>query len=312
MHTDLFYALLDRRNPRKHPLLSALLFEFCPQAVFYWRSGLDPLPPTDPVWKALQDNANGGEMFEHLTRYELDGFHDSAEQFVTDIQDFRSANLVRAPETSILFPKARPTAEERRKFSQAVEKHFAGWDNLYTYIRAWAFLIGDWRLRCGVSNDQPYMLRKNSLVLHLPGFGQPVYWQVWAWWVKVQNTTTVHIGLLTPDRQRDPFRSVLVRMSSLEGDTPWPGGLPLLHSLNYHTGEVESPEYPLPDGQVKLLLGKLASIAETGPYPPVNMLRHPQACRNCGFYQFCYNADQPTDLALRGLEDVPTWQSDAH
>ena len=35
MYTDLFIALLERRNPRKHPLLSALLYEFCPQASFF-------------------------------------------------------------------------------------------------------------------------------------------------------------------------------------------------------------------------------------------------------------------------------------
>jgi hypothetical protein len=87
--------------------------------------------------------------------------------------------------------------------------------------------------------------------------------------------------------------------------------LPILHGLNYHTGAVQAPKHPFPEEQVKLLLGKLASVAESGPYPPLNLLRHPEACRHCGFYAFCCNNDQPTELALRGLEDVPTWQGDA-
>ncbi len=312
MYTDLFNALLERRNPRKHPLLSALLYEFCPQAAFFWRSGLDPQPTLDPVWMAMQDKAIGGTLMEHLARYELGDFHDQAEAYVTDIQDFRSENQVRAPESSALFQKPAPTAEERRKFTHAAEKHFGGWDNLYTYIRAWAFLIGDWRVRSGVSNDHPYLLRKTSILLQVPDLGAPLYWQTWAWWVKVQNATTVHIGLLTPDGARDPFRPTLAQKSSLEGDSPWPNEmLPVLHSLNYQTGAVQPPEFLLSDKQVKLLLGKLASVAETGPYPPLNLLSQPETCRHCGFYAFCFNNDQPTELALRGLEDVPTWQGDA-
>jgi hypothetical protein len=312
MYTDLFHALLERRNVRKHPLLSALLYEFCPQAAFFWRSGLDPQPVFDPAWQALQDYAHGGTLYENLVVCKLEDFSPAAEQYVIDIQDFRSANAVRSPETTALFMEAKPTAEERRKFTQAVEKHFGGWGNLYKYIRAWAFLIGDWRLRSGISNEQPYLLRKNSILLHVPELGTPVYWPVWAWWVKAQNTTSVHIGLLTPDGERDPLRPVLVRTSNLEGDSPWPGGLPILHTLNYRTGAVAAPEYLFSDEQAKLLLAKLASIAETGPYPPLNMLRHPEACQYCGFYPFCYNNDRPTELALRGLEDVPTWQADAH
>ena len=309
MYTDLFNALLERRNARSHPLLSALLYEFCPQAAFFWRSGLDPLPVRDPVWMALQDNANGDDLVDHLKRYGLEDFQASAEQYVTDTQDFRSENQSRAPETTALFPKPKPSADERRKFTQAVEKHFGSWDNLYAYIRAWAFLIGDWRVRSGVSNELPYQLRKTSLLFYVPELGTPVYWQAWAWWVKVKNATTVHIGLLTPDGVRDPLRPALVRQSNLEGDSPWPNEMPpVLHSLNYQTGEVQNPEYPFPDDQVKVLLGKFASLAEAGPYLPLNLLRHPEACRNCGFYAFCHNNDLPTELALRGLEDVPTWQ----
>lgn len=312
MYTDLFHALLERRNPRKHPLLSALLYEFCPQAVFFWHAGLDPQPVPDPVWQALQDYASGSTLNEQLAFYELEAFSAAAEQYVSDIQEFRSTNTVYAPETSVLFTHPAPTAEEKRKFTQAAEKHFGGWDNLYAYIRAWAFLIGDWRLRSGIPNTQTYLLRKNSVLIDIPNLGEPVYWQVWAWWVKAQNATTIHIGLLTPNHERDPFRPLLVRNSNLEGDSPWPGDLPQLHSLNYQTGEVAQPNEWLSEKQIKSLLAKLAVVAEAGIYSPTNLLRHPATCRHCGFSQFCYNAEQPTELALRGLEDVPTWQSDAH
>ncbi len=311
MYTDLFTALLERRNPRKHPLLSALLYEFCPQASFFWRSGLDPHEIHDPVWKALQDYSDSGNLADQLRMYELEDFSESAKQYINDIQDFRSSNPVRAPEISTLFPNGKPTAEEKRKFNQAVEKHFGDWPNLYAYIRTWAFLIGDWRLRSGISNEKTYLFRKTHLALVVPGLGEPVYWQVWAWWVKIENQTSVDIGLLTPDRLRDPFRPWLVRTASLDGDRGWPA-MPTIHHLNDQTGEVNDPENYLPDTQLKNMLSKLAVIAETGPYPPLNLLRRPSACQACGFYKFCFNEERPTDLALRGLEDVPLWQNNAH
>jgi hypothetical protein len=310
MYADLFLALLERRNPRKHPLLSALLYEFCPQAAFFWRSGLDPHEVHDPVWKALQDYAFGGTLVDQLGMYELDDFSETAQQYVTDIQDFRASHLVRSPETSALFPSGRPTAEEKRNFTQAIEKHFGDWDNLYAYIRTWAFLIGDWRLRSGITNDKNYSLRKTQLVFVLPELGEGVYWQIWAWWVKIEHNTSVHLGLLTPDGLRDPFRPWLTRTSGLDGSSAWPS-TPILHRLNYQTGEVSDPENLLTERQFRSLLLKLATVAESGPYPPLNMLRHLATCQFCGFRKFCYNEERPTDLALRGLEDVPTWQNDA-
>jgi hypothetical protein len=32
MYTDLFIALLNRKNAREHPILSAILYAFCPAA----------------------------------------------------------------------------------------------------------------------------------------------------------------------------------------------------------------------------------------------------------------------------------------
>jgi hypothetical protein len=103
MYTDLFLALLERRNRRKHPLLSALLYEFCPQAVCFWHARLDPQPVPDPAWQALQDYANGGTLSDQLALYELEDFNSSAESYITDIQDYRGEHMVHAPEAKLHF-----------------------------------------------------------------------------------------------------------------------------------------------------------------------------------------------------------------
>ncbi len=48
MYTDLFAALLNRENRRGHPILSALLYSFCPAAARWWIEGADPQPPLRP------------------------------------------------------------------------------------------------------------------------------------------------------------------------------------------------------------------------------------------------------------------------
>jgi hypothetical protein len=43
MYTDLFTALVDRENPRGHPLLAALLYAFCPATARWWLAGAVPV-----------------------------------------------------------------------------------------------------------------------------------------------------------------------------------------------------------------------------------------------------------------------------
>ena len=69
MYTDLFLALLNRGNARGHPILSALLYAFCPAAARWWLAGAEPTIPVDPVWPSLQDLASGGTLLDHLKRY---------------------------------------------------------------------------------------------------------------------------------------------------------------------------------------------------------------------------------------------------
>ena len=70
---------------------------------------------------ALQDYASGSTLNEQLAMYELGDFSTAAEQYITDIEEFRSENIAHAPENSVLFTQPSPTAEEKRKFTRAAE-----------------------------------------------------------------------------------------------------------------------------------------------------------------------------------------------
>ena len=69
MYTDLFMALLDKENPRGHPILAALTYAFCPAAARWWLAGVDPVIPFDPLWQALEDLVSGSTLKEALSSY---------------------------------------------------------------------------------------------------------------------------------------------------------------------------------------------------------------------------------------------------
>lgn len=311
MYADLFRALLNPRNERKHPLLSALLYEFCPASAYFWRAGLTPDEPRDPVWKALCDHATDDVMGNHLMRYELGDYFAQTADYILEVQELRVEKPIRAPETTQLYIQPSPSAEDRRKFGQAVQKHFGGWENLYAYIHTWAFLLGDWRLRSGVPNEMSFTFRQTPLVFKLPGLGGAVHWEAFAWWIKTQITLKVKIGLLIPNGAQDELRLWLMRTSQLDGDRAWTSA-PEICLLNYQTGESQPAASLLSEQKIRESLFKLATLAESGPYPPLNLYRRQAACAACGFHNFCYGADEhPSEIAFRGLEDIPTWQNDA-
>src|SRR3972149_3282454 len=103
MFTDLFYALLNRNNARGHPILSAMLYAFCPTAARWWLAGADPTPPFDPVWQSLQDLTSGGTLLDHLTRYGFENLIDHIKTYVKDVEIYRPQHPAQAPEPTPLF-----------------------------------------------------------------------------------------------------------------------------------------------------------------------------------------------------------------
>src|SRR5512142_2622879 len=99
MHSDLFLALLNRKNPRGHPILSAMLYTFCPAAARWWLAGADPTPPFDPVLQSLKDLASGGTLLEHLKCYGFENLIDDIKEYVQEVQTYRSQHPIQAPET---------------------------------------------------------------------------------------------------------------------------------------------------------------------------------------------------------------------
>ncbi len=168
MSTDLFAALLDKENPRGHPILAALLYGFCPAAARWWLAGADPVIPFDPLWRALEDIASGSILKETLSSYGFEDLLDIAQTYVGQVDAWRSRHPgIHAPEMLPTFSGGR--IEMSRRFGQraAIRKFGDRWDNFFAYIRAWAFVASDWEARLRFS--EPPHFSQIRLALMLPG-----------------------------------------------------------------------------------------------------------------------------------------------
>jgi hypothetical protein len=300
MYTDLFRALLNRKNAREHPILSAMTYAFCPAAARWWLAGADPVPPFDPVWQSLHDLTSGSTLLEHLTRYEFGGLIEEIKKYVEEVKAYRSLHPIQAPELMPIFRGGSIPSGMRFGSQNAIAHLGNDWRNLFIYVRTWAFLSQDWRRGMGISQDMEYTLTSETVALTLPGIRLPVQFETWVWKVSVGHVKETRIGLLIQHGQQDSLRFALITRSSPLGDQPWPN-TPLVFALDRDTGEVKNHDPTLQDKDLEPLVSSLAALAKKRPHPPLNALHHPTTCRTWGYQNLCFDKHTLSPHALARL-----------
>jgi hypothetical protein len=175
MYTDLFLALLNRKNPRGHPVLAALSYAFCPAAARWWWAGAEPFLPFDPAWKALEDLTSGGTLLEFLIKYDFENLIEDIRAYIREVEEYRRQHgNLRAPELMPLFRGGRIPVERRYGSQNAINNLGGDWRNLNIYVRTWAFLSQDWRIEMQIERDAPYTFTGEQVCLTLPGLNLPV------------------------------------------------------------------------------------------------------------------------------------------
>lgn len=298
MHTDLFRALLHRKNPRGHPILSALAYAFCPAAARWWLAGADPIPPFDPIWQCLQDLTSGGTLADHLNRYGFGGLMDEIKKYVQEVKAYRALHPIQAPELLPLFRGGSIPAGMRFGSQNAINNLGGDWRNLFVYVRTWAFLSQDWRRGIGIAQDMEFTLASEVVALTLTGVRLPVQFEAWVWKVSVGHVKETRIGLLTQNDEQDPLRFALLARCNPLGDQPWPN-TPLVFALDRDTGEVKNHDPTVDEKDLEPLVSSLAALAKKGPHPPLNALHHPIACHPCGYQHLCFEKHTLSQHALR-------------
>jgi predicted Zn-ribbon and HTH transcriptional regulator len=301
MYTDLFLALLNRKNTREHPILSAMLYAFCPTAAHWWLAGADPTPPFDPVWKSLEDLSSGKTLHEFLIKYDFGNLIEEVRAYIREVDEYRKqhSNLC-APELMPLFRGGKLSVSRRYGSQNAIDHLGGDWRNLNIYVRTWAFLSQDWRIAMLIEPDSGYQLTGEKVCLTLPGVRLPVQFDTWIWKVPVGHVTETKIGALVSKGEQDQLRfSMLSRCTTL-GKQPW-SNTPAIFALDRDTGNAKHFDQVLANRDLEKLVESLSNLAKKGPHPPLNALRQPSVCKQCGYQQLCFTRNQISQHALKDL-----------
>ncbi len=300
MDTDLFLALLNRKNARGHPILSAMLYSFCPTAARWWLVGADPTPPFDPIWKSLEDLASGETLLEFLIKYDFDNLVEEVRTYIREVEEYRRQHPVSAPELMPIFRGGKISVGRRFGSQNAINNLGGDWRNLNIYVRTWAFLSQDWRINMQIERDSGYQVSGEKVCLILPGLNMPVQFDTWVWKVPVGHVTETKIGALVSNGEQDQLRFSLLKRCTTMGKQPWPN-TPTIFALDRETGAVSHFDQLLADKDLEKMVQSLSNLAKKGPHPPMNALRQPSICKQCGYQQLCFEKNTISQHALKDL-----------
>lgn len=300
MYTDLFLALLNRKNARGHPILSAMLYSFCPTAARWWLVGADPTLHFDPVWKSLEDLSTGGTLLEFLIKYDFENLIEEVRTYIHEVEEYRRQHPVPAPELMPIFRGGKISVSRRYGSQNAINNLGGDWRNLNIYIRTWAFLSQDWRINMKIERDSGYQLTSEKVCLILPSLNLPVQFDTWVWKVPIGHITETKIGALVSNGEQDQLRFSLLRRCTTMGSQPWPN-TPILYALDRETGAVSHFDQLLSDRDLEKMVLYLSNLAKKGPHPPLNALRQPSLCKQCGYQQLCFEKNTISQHALKDL-----------
>jgi hypothetical protein len=208
-------------------------------------------------------------------------------KYVQEVQAYRSQHPIRAPETLPLFRGGKIPAGMRFGSQNAIDNLGGDWRNLFVYVRTWAFLSQDWRIGMRIERDTDYILSSEKVLLTLPNIRIPLQFDTWVWKVPVGHVMETKIGLFVSCGEQDQLRFSLLSRSSPSGDQPWPN-TPTIFALDRESGDVQHFDQTLSDKDLERVVQSLSNLAKNGPHPPLNALRQPSICKNCGYQHLCY------------------------
>ncbi len=108
------------------------------------------------------------------------------------------------------------------------------------------------------------------------------------------------IGLLVSQIEQDQLRFSLMSRCNPSGQQPWPN-IPTVFALDRETGEAKHFDQTLSDQDLERVVQSLFNLAKNGPHPPMNALRQPSVCKNCGYRHLCFKNNFLSPHALKDL-----------
>lgn len=292
MYTDIFEVARNTVE-KPNPVVTALLYSFCPAAAHWYVRGIPPEVVFDVVWRALEDYATGKSLAECLRAYGLDILIPDVKNYIEQVTLFRSRNsgFGVAPELMPTFTGGRSSQNVFRLRKEL--SHLGGsWKNVVAYARVWAFLMRDWKYQMKVPLGEKAVrtFQKFTVSLSVPGLpsSSKVHFPVWGWHVTVGKVQSVYLGLFVSAQRQDAVRFAIVYNADPAGDQGWPGQRPYLFGLDRDLGTANPIHLALEHKDVLPMVLKMDEAARRGPNFPLAALRDRDNCLSCGYKKACY------------------------
>ncbi len=236
-----------------------------------------------------------------MIKYDFDSLIEEIRTYIREVEEYRRQhNNLRAPELMPLFRGGNISMSRRYGSQNAINNLGGDWRNLFIYVRTWAFLSQDWRAAMLIGRDAGYSLNAEKVCLTLPGVRLPVQFDTWVWQIPVGHVTETKIGSLVSNGEQDQLRFSLLSRCTTLGKQPW-SNTPAIVALDRDTGEAKHFDQLLANRDLEKTVESLSNLAKKGPHPPMNALRQPSICKQCGYQQLCFTRNYISQHALKDL-----------
>jgi len=292
MSKDIF-ILAREMTGQQNPIVSALLYQFCPAAAHWYVRDLQPEDVLDVVWRALEDYEGGKSMAECLEGYGHASLLPSIKNYIDQVTLFRSrySAIGHAPELLPLF-KVHYPSQSPFVLKNELKNLGGSWKSLLMYVRVWAFLIKDWKAEMKIppGNQGTRVFKKFAVSLAAPGVdsSSKVNFPVWGWDVTIGKVHRMYLGLLVSGQRQDALRFTLVANSGLAGDKSWSSQRPYVFGIDRDLGTAEPINLSIEQKDVLSMVMPMYETVCLGPNFPLSALRDRGACPSCGYRKVCY------------------------
>lgn len=300
MSKDIF-ILAKQMAGKQNPIVSALLYDFCPAAAHWYVRGAEPEEVFDVVWKAFEDYATGKKFRAVVEEHGLTTMIPEMRKYMAAIEECRSRYSKDGPSPEITHDLGTTFSSQFGLQNQL--NHLGGsLGELKHYIRVWRFLMSDWKscMKVDQKTSSQRIFQLFTVSLSAPGIVQSnlrVQMPVWGWEVRIGQARRVYLGLLVSDRKQRPLRFALVHGSDRADDKKWPNnGRPDLWALDRDTGIAEP--IIVRSEMILNLIPRWHDEAQFGCNRPVG-LDDKETCRFCGYKTLCYGKIPPSHPILR-------------
>jgi hypothetical protein len=295
------FILAKQMAGKQNPIVSALLYDFCPGAAHWYVRGAEPDEVFDVVWKAFEDYATGKKFRAVIDGYGLTTMLPEMRKYIAAMVECRSR-----------YSKDGPSPEITHDLGAIFSSQFGLQNQLNNlggtlaefkhYTRVWRFLMGDWKtcMKMDQKTTSQRILQLFTVSLSAPGVVQSnlrVHMPVWGWEVRTGQVRRVYLGLLVSNQKQHPLRFALVHGADRADEKKWPNhGRPDLWALDRDTG-VSEPIMVKSEAILKLI-PRWHDEAQYGRNRPVG-LDDKVTCRFCGYRTQCYGKIPPFHPILR-------------